>query len=255
MKNNINIKFMSDGALETFKTNTSDISNHMRENIASNAWIKQLYKGKVFIEKKYTIEDFELKNNQNNDSKVDFDNSVILYEHLKDLPNYILTDERFWAWLNFDKCYKQALQAMPIGKTDSTVKQHYLFGTGKRRGIFFGVLSRCFFRIKLTIDEKNEKDPYYLSRFVIDNPERFRNLTWRSFSSQKHIVFGVLKAEKRICDEYEESVPNQIYPNIAKFVSKIGGVRLLDVIPEEFIEEKVYNKMKELMVTFNGEEK
>ena len=71
--------------------------------------------------------DFELKISLNdNYDEVDFDNSIILYESLKELPLYILTDERFWAWINFEKGYKAAIQAMPI-KSNSTFSDHWLF--------------------------------------------------------------------------------------------------------------------------------
>ena len=68
---------------------------------------------------------------------------------------------------------------------------------GKRRGIFFNVLARCYFRVALSVDETLE-DKYSLTRFVIENPERFRTLSWRANSSQKNIVLGALKAEKDI---------------------------------------------------------
>ena len=40
---------------------------------------------------------------------------------------------------------------------------------------------------------------------------------------------------------------NDIYPQIGKFVSVIGSVRLLDVISEEDISNMIYDKTKELL--------
>jgi hypothetical protein len=239
--NKIYVKFMSDAAIETVKLNIGKAIEYIHNNPMNANWIKKIYDGPAFIEKKYRIPDFNLLLSQSKDYKeVDFDNSIMLYESLKDLPRHILTDERFWAWINFEKAYHQALQSMPIRDKISTLKDHYFFSQGNRRGLFFGVLSRCYFRVELSVDESLE-DKYELTRFVIDNPERIRNLTWRSFSNQKHIVLGVLKAEKRAFELYNEEMPNSIYKEIAKYVSKIGSVRLLDVISEDYISESVFD--------------
>lgn len=182
----------------------------------------------------------------NNYSEVDFENSIILYNSLKDLPLYILTDERFWAWINLTKGYKAAIQAMPV-KSDSTFADHWLFSQGNRRGLFFGVLSRCFFRVYLTIDE-TVNDKFELTKFIIENPERFRNLTWRSSSSQKHIVRGIIRAEKDIVEKYGELVKNSMYSEVAKYVSLYCSVRLVDVITEQDIYNIVYEYMEKQLL-------
>ena len=131
---------------------------------------------------------------------------------------------------------------MPV-KSDSTFSDHWLFTQGNRRGIFFGVLSRCYFRVALTIDE-NLEDKYELTKFIIENPERFRNLSWRSSSSEKHVVHGVIKAEKDITEKYGKLVKNSIYTDVAKEISLYASVRLIDVISENDIYNHVYNYME-----------
>lgn len=108
------------------------------------------------------------------------------------------------------------------------------------------MLSRCYFRVALTVDERLD-DKYELTRFVIENPERFRNLTWRSSSSEKHIVLGVIKAEKDIYDKYGNKVKNSIYKDIAKEISLYASVRLIDIVSEEDIYKFVYNKMEQMI--------
>lgn len=252
MNNKINICFMTDEALSTLKANALTANNYLKTNKNDSQWIREIYDGKLYIEKKQKINDFELKVSPTGDySEVDFQNSIILYENLKDLPPYILSDERFWAWLNFEKFYKVAIQAMPV-KSNSTFLNHWVYAQGNRRGVFFGVLSRCFYRVALTVGERLD-DKYELTRFVIKNPERIRNLTWRAFSSEKHLVLGIIKAEKDICDKYGNVVRNSIFTEIAKEISLYASVRLIDVVSEEDIYNFVYNKMKEMVLSeFNG---
>ena len=87
-----------------------------------------------------------------------------------------------------------------------------------------------------------------LTKFVIENPLRFRELTWRSFSSEKMIVLGTLKAEKRVLAEYPQFEENTThFADIAKLLSKLGSVMLLDCMTEKDIEEYVYKKYKAMV--------
>lgn len=259
MNNKINIAYMTNDAIETLRENQNFVTDKLKNNKIDANWIKEIYSGNPFEEKNYKIFDFELKKSDNgNYSEVDLENSIVLYETLKDLPRYVLTDERFWAWINFTKGYRASLQAMPI-KSDNTFGFHWLFKGGNRRGLFFGVMSRCFFRVDLSVDERLE-DKYELTKFIIENPERFRNLSWRSSSSEKHIVLGVLKAEKAIYEKYindpkysdvlkeKEKGSDNIYTKIAVHISLYASVRLIDAIKEEDIFEVVYNKMEDIIL-------
>ena len=247
MTKKINVRLMTDNALETLRSNINYVTQRLMNNPHDSDWLEDLISGDIYFEKNYKIPDFTLKISDDGDySKVDYDNSITLYESLKDLPRYIVTDERFWAWINFEKGYQAALQAMPINNKTTVFELHWLFKGGNKRGLAFGVLSRCFLRVMLTIDERLS-DKYELTKFVVENPERFRNLTWRSFSNQEHLVLGILKAEKKVYEEYGDKLKNSMFSEIAKYVSKIGSVRLLDVITEEDIYDFVYNKLVDMI--------
>lgn len=240
----INIKMVSEDALIAIKKNINVINNYVKEE-NTNEWIPVVLKGinPIYVEKKITIEDFELiENKKVNDKDIDFKNSITLYEHLKDIPRFILSSENFWLWLYLEKFYNVVRDFMPI-TSSSTFKDHYLFSDGIRRGIFFGVLSRMFYRVALTVDETKE-DKYELTRWVINNPERFRNLSWRSYSSESHLVRGAVRGEKRFVDEYGEDT--KLYKEVAKQISLFGSVKLLDSISEEDIENMVYKCMVEM---------
>ena len=240
----INVKMMSDISLEHLKKNINTITKMIIEN-DSNEWIYDEFPKPLFVEKKYEIDDFSLENNpDSSDKEIDFRNSVILYQSLKDLPRYILIDQKFWLWLHFEKFYKNVKEMMQINGT-STIENMWMHEQGVRRGLMFGVLSRCYFRVQLTIDESLD-DKYELTRWVIENPMRYRELTWRTYSSEEHIVRGAIKGEKKAVEEfgYENT---SAYALVAKYISRIGSTKLLDIIEETEIEYIVYTKMKELL--------
>lgn len=244
----IYIKYMTDEALETLRSNADSVTQKLIDNPKSSAWLTNFVGGEVYTRKKYEIDEFVLRiPKDDKDRETDYYNSILLYEKLKHLPLYVLTDERFWCWMNFEIGYAVALKYMPIKKGASVFKDHWLLTQGKRRGLFFGVLSRCYFRVALSVDE-TLSDQYELTRFVIDNPLRFRELTWRSFSSEKKIVLGTLKAEKRVLAEYPRVDENsKHFADIAKLLSKLGSVMLIDCMTEKDIEDFVYKKYKAMV--------
>lgn len=252
--NKINISFITDDALETLYKNSEEVAEYLMKEKENSNWLKLIYNGDLFEEKKYKINDIELLTDDNYDN-VDYHNSITIYETLKELPRYILTDERFWCWFNLTIGYKAALQAMKIN-SKTTFEDHWLFKQGKRRGIFFNVLARCYFRVELSVDETLE-DKYSLTKFVIENPERFRTLSWRANSSEKNIVLGALKAEKDIVEKYKDIIDvdkikyNEgkatIYSEITKQISLYGSVRLIDAASEADIYNLVYEKMDEMV--------
>lgn len=243
----IQIKYMTDEALETLRSNINTVTEKLIENPDSPEWLKSFIPGELYVTKKYEIEEFSLKRlSCEKDRETDFYNSTLLYERLCGLPQYVLTDERFWCWMNFEVGYSTAISNMPPDKEPAVFKDHWLQTQGRRRGIFFGVLSRCYFRVALSVDGTLE-DPYELTRFVIENPLRFRGLGWRAFSSDKAIVLGTLKAEKRVHSEYTQFKEcSKNFEEIAKLLSKLASVKLLDVMTEKDIEDFVYEKYREM---------
>ena len=247
---------MTDEAIETLKKNQKKVTEYMKTNQNDSGWISNIFSGDLYAEKKYMIDDFSLKlasNSSKYTEEVGYDNAITIYEALKELPTYVLTDERFWAWINFDYCYKAAMQAMPI-TSKSTFINHWVFGAGQRRGVFFGVFSREFFRVALSVDNQSP-DKYEYTKFVYDNPERIRNLTWRANSSNRKLVLSAVKAEKKVFDYcnsdpelknlYRQAEKGQynLYTELAKFLSLYGSVRLIDVVSEEDIIDEISAEM------------
>lgn len=247
MPNIIYIKTLTEDGLIHFKKNISKITPLIKEN-QTNYWVHKEFSHVIplFNTKNMKIEDFTLKLNPGSkDKDLDFENSVRLYEHLKGLPNFILSDVRFWLWLHLDKFYEFTLTTMEV-KDVSTIRDHWLHEPGVRRGLMFGVLSRMYYRVALTIDE-SKPDKYYLTRWVIENPIRFREYSWRTFSSSKNLIRGIIKGEKRAIEETKKEDKSNYYTELSKFISELGSVHLLDVMSEDDVAETVYKKMLEII--------
>lgn len=253
----INIKLLTEDAVDYIKANidkfTEIIKNNSESGDAFIAALKETFTEDCFVVKKYKIQDFQLKTSDTGDyAEVDLENAIMLYDHLKSLPKHILSEERFWMWVILEKGYKAAIQAMsPLEpRNKNVIKDHWLFGQGQRRGLMFGVLSRAYFRVELTVDESLGDQKYMLTEFATSKYERYRGLTWRTFSNNKKIVLGALKAEKELIDKHGEQIETirDYYPEIVKSVSKLGSVSLLDALSEDAIKRNVFEEGEKLII-------
>ena len=238
----INIKLMSEETYATLKRNIDIYVKNFKNNTNDGLWIEDITTEKAFEVKKFQIEDFVLETPKGPyDRKTDLKNAIILYESLNVLPGYILAEPRFWLWLMFEKGYKVALSGME--KIDSTSFKHqWLFSDGLRRGLFFGILSRLYYRVELTYAPENVDDPYYLTRYVMENPNRFREISWRTISNHKFVVKAMLKAEIRANQDVEFEEKGQYFSALAKEICKLGSIKLIDAMDETDLENYIYKK-------------
>lgn len=245
MMSKINIQYATDELVSALHNNVNIAAKQLIDNPNSNTWLKELTSDNLFIKKKFTIEDFELKiPSSPKDYDTIYEDAVILYEHLHELPGYVLSDERFWIWLTMDKFYGVAY-AMTIFKGDgaSTFKHLWIFTQSNQRSLFFGVLSRLFFRVSLSVDNELQ-DPYEYTKFSFDNQYRLREMTWRTYSSERHIVRGVLKGIKDFLQTHDVKEDNDSYTQLAKDISLLGSAKLLDAMPEGYIREQTFESLK-----------
>lgn len=70
---------------------------------------------------------------------------------------------------------------------------------------------------------------------------RYREFTWRGYSNNKTIVTGALKGEKKAIAKYGDTIETikDYYPSIAKHISQLGSVMLLDFMSEDYILDSV----------------
>ncbi len=254
----INIAYLKDSVLDSLYTNPSKAVEYIRENPFDSRWLSNFINDEsVFELRKAKIKDFELKLSLTGNYKdVEVDNAILLYEHLRELPRYILVDERFWAWLEFGKFYRWAVQSMPV-KKDTSFEGRWIFKRGKKRGLWFNQLSRSYFWVEFTVDESLGEDKYELTKFVFEKLDRIRHLTFDS--KYRNVVFNAVRAEKKLYDTYAfdpvyyetfrkcEAGETNIYTYLRKNLSLYGSVRILDFMDDDDLFNIAYEKLEQAL--------
>lgn len=231
----INIKVMTEEAYRTLKKNYDDVFKMINEHPSDSSWLKDYLGFEPYEVKKYVIDDFSLENDADY-KNVGIKNGIILYEHLNKIPKYILCNIRFWAWITFEKAYKQAINAVPF-KSRAIVKNWWLPGNS-RRDLMLGIISRDFFKVDVSIDEESY-NKYELTEYIMKNSEAYRNIVFRNIGMIKNVSLAILKAEKDAEEIYDYQITTDRAREVMKDASRIGSVMLIDSLTKE----EVYNNL------------
>lgn len=227
----INVKIMTEEAYKTLQKNYREVFLMIVNHPSDCSWLNDYLGFEPFEQKKYLIEDFYLAN-ADNYQDVAFDNAVKLYETFKNLPRYILCNNRFWAWILFTKFYKQAQKAVTFN--ESTILTRWLIGNS-RRNLMVGVVSRQYFKLEVSIDED---DPNYdLARFLIENHNPYKNIAFRNIGMLRNVVIPYIKICKEMKENYNITLDDDFCSTLMKEASKIGSVMLIDVMSKN----EIYN--------------
>lgn len=240
----INIKFMKESAYITLQKNPEEVYQRILNHPNDSFWIKEYLGFEPYESKEYSIEDFKL-NLSIDMSKFSLDNGIILYETLRHLPRYILSNPRFWAWITFEKAYEVA-QKMNEALNSTSVASTWLI-TESRKSLLLGVISRLFFIVQISVDE-SKKDKFELTKFLFSNMDIYKELSYRNMGMLKNVTLAILQAQKDICEKFSIPLSKQQILNMIKETSKIGSVMLLDVMTEKEIYEMILPKFLRMVV-------
>jgi hypothetical protein len=246
----INIKMMKEEAYRSIQKDCDGILKMINEHPSDSSWLSNYLGFEPYETKKYVIEDFDLKYDEDYNN-VAFDNAVILYESLNKLPKYILCNNRFWAWINMEKAYKQAKIATK--NFNSQILKNLWFMGSARRDIMLGVMSRYYNMIEVSIDESKE-DKYELSKFILTTAETYRGFCYRNLGMIKNVTLGVLQAEKDYVDQTGNPILKKPGAQIVKYASRVGSVMLLDMLSKEEMRNYIYPKINNIIASCSDSE-
>lgn len=188
--------------------------------------------------KKYVVEDLQLDDDLEYE-KIAFDNSIKLYNSFKDLPRYVLCNNRFWAWVTFEKAYRQAIHSTKL--TKDFLKNKWLAGNS-RRELLLGVMSRYYFYVEITIDERLN-DIYEVTKYALKHSEGCRSLAYRNIGMLKSVSLEYFRVQKDFTENTGIRISRRCSRELIKEASRMGSVMLIDLAPNEEIYNYLYLKL------------
>lgn len=239
----INIKVMKQEVFTTLQAQFQKVYNMIKENPNDSSWLPMIANtDDIYETKQYTIDDFELLYSRDY-KNVEFQNGILIYENLKDLPRYILCSMRFWAWFIFEKAYKQSQVAMKL--TEDVVRNFWL-ENDSRRAIMLNVMARQFFKVEVSKNDKL-KDEYQLTEYLFQNHSIYKNFAYRNICMLPNVSGAILNASYFLYNKYQIKQPESVVSSFVKHVTRIGSTQLVDIIPEDKLFRYLCVKMDPVM--------
>lgn len=214
-------------------------------NHKNNSWLDEVCDKSPFIPTKYVdLPDITFDMSAEKPEETDFENVKRVYGALKFLSDSNASDERLWAAMCLDTGYQYVQYRWPV-KTSDNVLQHFFYGYGGRRSLTRNAISRLWWIGRLTYD-KDREDPYELTRYVCSAADCIMHLIERNTSNNLHVlrpvIEAILEAQEKGYDVNTDDVGT-----LSKYLNILGGMYILDVMPEEWIKNKITNKIAEIV--------
>ena len=233
------LPFVSYDNLDIIKTNLPTIVHKFKQD--SSDWLNDELGINLLSDTRFSeVPDIELDMSNEKPFLTEAENAKRIYSNLKFLSDSQASDERLWAGLCFGPFWKYVQHRW---ERDNVV-QHFMFGYGARRSLTRNAISRLWWIGRLTYDE-TQTDPWILSRFVCENADNIMHILERNTSNNPKVIRPFLKAIIDARDAGTE-INTDTIGELSKYLNLLGGIYILDCLPEKTIYDKTYKKTEEL---------
>ena len=243
------IKIMDSVMLEYLK-DPKFIQNNINKfsNYETNDWIISACPYSPFIDTKYqNVGDItlDMSAEKGKEYLTEFNNVKSVYSALKFLSDSTASEERLWAALCLGPFYPYVQYRW--GKSIQNaggIKQHFFFERTNRRSLTRNAVARLWWIGRLTYDEKKD-NPFELTEFVCNHSDYIMHFIERNTSNSLHIMRSFLEA---ILGEEKKGITlnTDDAGELAKYLNLLGGMYVLDVMSEDWIKEKIIQKIHQI---------
>lgn len=241
------IKFFSELALETLRANLKryqsffraetnhEFLNALQEDIGENA----LKESNISFPDNVYLSPESLNGDE-------VDNVKKIYGNLRDLPRSIASDQRLWAGMCIDRFWSYTRIRWGFDKefTARNFRDHFLFMGQSKKAYTRNAISRLWWIGALTYDG-TRNDPYEITAFTLKDSDYVVNLLERDFSSNRIIFLEFVDAVEQARKEGFRVSRMEIRA-LCKYLNLLGGVYVLDDLPEGMIREKIYQQARSI---------
>lgn len=181
----------------------------------------------------------------------DFDSAVAIYEAFPNLTPLQAADKSFWTYLTHVDLFEYVQKRYPKVKDEGFnsipyIVDHWFCGSD---WYWRHPIASLWWFVHQTIDENNG-DKYKYTRFFFSSFGFRTNFAKYSIARLKEAVFGYfdfLMENPEITAQFLK--PRNLF--ITKHLNKMGGARLLSVLPREAFKEELYN-IKDQILAVSG---
>ena len=239
------LQFVSYDNIDIIKSNLKEWVENFK--LDSSDWLQEKLGNILFSDTKFgDVPDFGLDMTADKPFLTEAENAKRVYGNLHFLSDSQASDERLWAGLCLGPFWNYVKYRWEIDKkcTVANVQQHFLFGFGARRSLTRNALSRLWWIGRLTYDE-HRSDPWELTKFVCESSDYIMHILERNTSNKptslRHFLSALIEAKAQGLQMDTTAVGE-----LAKYLNLLGGIYILDCLPEQRIHDKIFAKATEM---------
>ena len=239
------LQYVTHDNIDVIKSNLPSWAENFKAD--SSEWLNSELDSPLLVDSKYgNIPDFSLDMSAEKPFLTEAENAIRVYGNLRFLSDSQASDERIWAGLCLGPFWGYVKYRWDINQkcTVSNIQQHFLFGFGPRRSLTRNALSRLWWIGRLTYD-KTRTDPWEFTKLVCENSDYIMHILERNTSNNPAIIRPFLSA---VIEARNQGMPvdTNTVGELAKYLNLLGGIYILDCLPEKRIYDKILARASEL---------
>lgn len=243
------VKYLKQPSLEALKSN---IGGNLKHYKSPSPWLREFFGDDSYLsEPGITVpEDIDLKLPVDGES-YDLENVKRVFGAMKHLSRVQACDERLWAYLTHESCWKYMRIRWPVEgklpnghreKPDAFVRERYFFMPNRDRALVRNGLARLWWYGYVSYDPTRD-NPYELTELLLHTLDITQSVLERSFSRNEAITKAVLSALSRWKNEKHSFPKREPFRRTMQDLTLLGGVTILDSLGYEEIEKLVLERL------------
>jgi len=244
------LKFIKEKSLQTLRTN---IESNRESYLEDKPWLETYFAGTIWSVESNIAEGaaIDLLIPTSRTELFDLENTRTVYSALKHLTPLQASDPRLWAYFTHVSHWEYMRKRWPVERYQGKerlkelVQERYFFVTDRSRALLRNGMARLWWYGYCSYDAARE-DPFELTSALLKKLDVTQNLIENAFGRNNSVtqsVLGVLiDREKQGKSFYER----QNIRDLARYINNIGGVTIIDALPEPELRELVTDKIEQL---------
>ena len=182
---------------------------------------------------------------------LDLENTQIVYSALKSLTPVQASDPRLWAYLAHVTHWEYRRKRWPVeqylGKPrlKEIIQERYFFMSDRSRAPLRNGMARLWWYGYCSYDPARE-DPFELTGALLKKLDVTQNLLENAFGKNNQVTQAVLKVLLDREKEGKAFYVRERVRELARYIVQIGGVTIIDALPESELRELVTGKIEQL---------
>jgi hypothetical protein len=233
-------KSFTDDSVSFATNNIESFEKMIRENPASNEWLDDFFKEHKLQNTAYDF-DIELKYDNDEPRKYDFDNAKLLYEAFESagLGKAVICNNKFMPAFALQFGYKYYLSYLLNQNEKIKSLSGTLFFEGDvRRSMARNIVGRLYLLASLSIDDRLD-DRFEYTKYVLGHAG-LRRMVFYTFVDNEIARLAFIKAVIKYEKESNTTLPTKKVHRVLTHLSCLSNVSHVSIMDEDEVEEYLY---------------